>query len=200
MLRRAVRRRWFLLALAQSLVATASRTPARDASHELLVLAYHELEQPERAVMADYAVTPAASCPPSRCCCPSTTATPASTPRHSPCSSATAPPPWWRMCCTSAASRCTGSWRARTAGAGPAGLPGGARRGPKQARGPAAAGVRLLLEGQSRPWGWRGHSGDERSGPRLPLPGGTSPGGSSPQRGRPGLSGHFEQLTRGTAC
>ncbi len=68
-----VRRRWFLLALAALALVTALarpmaaasgrtpvRPPERDPAHELVVLAYHEIEEPERAVMPDYAITPAA--------------------------------------------------------------------------------------------------------------------------------------------
>ena len=39
---------------------SAVRRPLRDPDHELVVLAYHEIAEPARAVIPDYAVTPAA--------------------------------------------------------------------------------------------------------------------------------------------
>ena len=65
-------RRWLLLALAalalwsglaapwHGAAARAASAAARDPDHELVVLAYHEIAEPSRAVIPDYAVTPAA--------------------------------------------------------------------------------------------------------------------------------------------
>lgn len=62
-------RRWFLLALAclalvmsleRPIAASVAGAAAGDPSGELVVLAYHEIERPERAVLPDYAIPPEA--------------------------------------------------------------------------------------------------------------------------------------------
>jgi len=56
-------------------------------------------------------------------------------------------------------------------------LVAGARQRPGALRRRLRIGLALLLS--ALPWGWPRHPGDERSGPQLLLPGGTSPGRSS---------------------